>query len=471
MKIVFISLFYFLCTTITLPLQAQNITYQDPGKQRVIVLTDITNEPDDQQSLVRFLVYVNEYDVEGIVATTSVHLRNKVRRDKIEDLIEAYGKVKPNLDKHAPGFPASAYLKGITKEHLPLYGMAGVGEGKDSDGSELIIRSADKADDRPLWISVWGGANCLAQALWKVKATRSPEAVKRFVEKLKVYTISDQDDAGPWIRAHFPGIFYIVNPSAESWLEYYRATWTGISGDRHYKNAPLYKFELVDNPWLEENIIKNHGPLGALYPKLEYIMEGDTPSFIGLINNGLGSSISPAYGGWSGRYDYFQPYGEKSKIWTSTINSVDEVTLEDGKTYASDQATIWRWREAFQHDFATRIDWCIAGRVTEANHNPVISINGNQSKAIGFIKAKAGETVKLSASGSKDPDGNKIAYKWFLYKEAGYFKGNLAISNIGEEVAFKMPALKEGESLHLICEGKDDGRPALYSYRRIIISH
>jgi hypothetical protein len=323
-----------------------------------------------------------------------------------------------------------------------------------------------------LWISVWGGANCLAQALWKIKQTRSAEAVKRFVEKLKVYTISDQDDSGPWIRAQFPGIFYIVSPSAESWLEYYRATWTGISGDRHYKNAPMYKFDLVDNPWLEENIINNHGPLGALYPKLEYIMEGDTPAFIGLINNGLGSSVSPTYGGWSGRYDLFQPYGEKNKIWTNNHNSVDEVTLEDGRTYASDQATIWRWREAFQNDFAARMDWCIAGTYKEANHNPVVAINGNASKAVVHIKAAAGETVKLSAAGSKDPDGSELLYRWFLYNEAGNYKGKLTLTGGSEdEISFVVPQLKKEETLHIICEVKDNETPALYSYRRIIVAN
>lgn len=472
MKKVFISLVFFFCTGMDLSVAAQPITYKGPGKQRVLVLTDITNEPDDQESMVRFLVYANEYDIEGIVATTSVYLRDKVRKDKIEELIDAYEKVKGNLDKHATGYPSSKQLKALTKAHLPLYGMAGVGEGKDSEGSELIIAAVDKADSRPLWISVWGGANCLAQALWKVKQSRSPEAVQRFVDKLKVYTISDQDDAGPWIRASFPGIFYVVSPSAESWLEYYRATWTGISGDRHYKNGPKYKFELVDNPWLEQNVIANHGPLGALYPKLEYIMEGDTPSFIGLINNGLGSAMSPAYGGWSGRYDHFQPYGEKARIWTNNINSVDEVTLEDGKTYASDQATIWRWREAFQHDFAARMDWCISSNFKEANHNPVVSINGNRSKEVVFIKATPGENLKLSARGSSDPDNNRLSYRWFPYKEAGNFKGDLSITNAANEaISFVVPVVKPEESLHIICEVKDDGKPALYSYRRIIVTN
>lgn len=467
-----VLLFNFLLMVINTAIQAQSVTYKDAGKQRVVVLTDITNEPDDQESLVRFLVYANEYDIEGIVATTSVHLRDKVRKDKIDELIDAYAKVKPNLDKHAPGFPDATYLKSITTTHLPLYGLAGVGEGKDSEGSNLIIRAVDASDPRPLWISVWGGANCLAQAIWKVQQTRSAEELQQFIAKLRVYTISDQDDTGRWLRTNFPGLFFIVSPSSESWLEYYRATWTGISGDRHYKNAPLHKFEMVDNPWLLEHVINNHGPLGALYPKLEYIMEGDTPSFIGLINNGLGSSISPAFGGWGGRYDYFQSYAEKGKIWTNTINSIDEVTLEDGKTYASDQATIWRWREAFQNDFAARMDWCIAESYNQANHNPVVVINGNRSKDVVYIKAAAGQEVKLSAKGTTDPDKNKVAYRWFLYKEAGNYKGNLMLNTPGaEDVSLIVPELKSNESLHIICEVKDDGKPSLFSYRRVIITN
>lgn len=451
---------------------AQDVEFKDPAKQRVIVLTDITNEPDDQESLVRFLVYANEYDIEGLVATTSVHLKNTVRRDKVEELIDAYGKVRNNLNSHTAGFPEAEYLKSVTKSHLPLYGMEGVGAGKDSEGSEMIIQAVDKTDSRPLWISVWGGANCLAQALWKVREERSAENLKQFVTKLRVYTISDQDDSGRWIRNNFPEVVYVVSPSAESWLEYYRATWTGISGDRHYKNGPMYKFDMVDNPWLSDNIINNHGPLGALYPRLEYIMEGDTPSFLGLINNGLGSAISPAYGGWGGRYDYFQSYAEKGPIWTNTIRSVDVVTLEDGSTHASDQATIWRWREAFQNDFAARMDWCVSGNVKDANHNPVVALNGNATKSVMYVRAKRGQEIQLSAEGSYDPDKNKLAYTWFLYPEAGGYTGGLELSDTSKDaLTFVMPGLNEGQSLHLICQVKDDGSPALFSYRRVIITH
>ena len=303
-------------------------------KQRVLVLTDISNEPDDEESMVRFLVYSNEYDVEGIVATTSVWLRSKTRLDLIQRQIRAYGEVRNNLLKHTPGYPATNDLLSAAKTGQPGFGMNAVGFGKSTDGSKHIIDVVDKPDDRPVWISVWGGSNTLAQALWDVKYSRTPKELERFVSKLRVYTISDQDNAGRWMRITFPDLFYIVTPSSVDWREYYKATWTGIAGDRHYQNGPYHYFELVDNPWLTENIIENHGPLGKLYPKLAYIMEGDTPSFLGLIDNGLGSHISPTYGGWGGRYTLYRCYGETRPIYT---NSRDTVHALDGSTHTTAQ--------------------------------------------------------------------------------------------------------------------------------------
>ena len=449
------------------------LTFEEPVKQRVFVLTDITNEPDDQQSLVRFLVSANEYDVEGIVATTSTHLRNRTRQDKIRELVGNYGKVRDNLTLHAKGYPSVEALQAVIAEHLPLYSMEGVGEGKDSTGSELLIQAVDRDDDRPLWVSVWGGANCLAQALWKVKQTRSQSELQQFVDKLRIYSISDQDFAGSWIRHQFPGIFYIVDPCAgDSWKEYYRATWTGIAGDRWYRNGPRVDFELVDNPWLKENIAENHGPLGANYPPAEYIMEGDTPSFFGLIQNGLAWSQSPSWGGWAGRYEAFQSYGEVAKIWTSTIDTQDAVELPDGRVEASNQATIWRWRRAYQHDFAARMDWCVADSYTGANHHPVVVLNGNEGKAHALGTAKAGQTVSLSAKGSRDPDGDHLRYRWWVYREAGGFTGQLELPNPSEEVLeFAMPTLGYGQTLHLILEVVDSGSPQLTSYRRVILRH
>ncbi|MCP4610111.1 MAG: DUF1593 domain-containing protein [Planctomycetes bacterium] len=449
----------------------QKKIFEKPAKPRVIVLTDITNEPDDEESMVRFLVYSNEFDVEGLIATTSVWLRDKIRPENIRERIEAFGKVRNNLRKHASGYPTMEHLLNVIKEGRPEFGMKGVGPGKSSEGSRHIIEVVDRPEDRPVWISVWGGANCLAQALWDVKYTRRKEELDAFVSKLRVYTISDQDNSGRWMRLTFPELFYIVTPSSVNYHEYYKATWTGISGDRRYKNGPMHKFELVDNPWLRKNIIEGHGPLGALYPELEFIMEGDTPSFLNLISNGLGSRISPSYGGWGGRYVLYQSYAETRPIWTNAEGCQDTVVAENGLQYTSAQATIWRWREAYQHDFAARMDWCVAKTHEKANHNPIAAFDNDKSKAVVNLSVKSRETVKLSAKGTYDPDGDKFSYRWFFYKEAGNYDGSIDIKNdTAKQAHFVAPKVKTPCAVHVILEVKDEGKPSLYSYRRIIIN-
>jgi hypothetical protein len=120
-----------------------------------------------------------------------------------------------------------------------------------SEGAQAIIRAGDRDSDRPLWICLWGGANTLAQALLHVRSTRPAAGVEKFVSKVRVYSISDQDDTGPWIRREFPGLFYIVQPSTATGGEYYYATWTGISGDAFYRNGTGADFSTVTNKWLD----------------------------------------------------------------------------------------------------------------------------------------------------------------------------------------------------------------------------
>jgi hypothetical protein len=435
-------------------------------KPRLIVLTDISNEPDDEESFVRLLVYSNEYDLEGLIATTSVWLRDKTRPDLIRRDIEAYAKVRDSLEHNAPGFPKVAELLSRVKTGSTEFGLAGVGPGKSSEGSRHIIEVVDRPDPRPVWVTCWGGPNTLAQALWDVKYTRSPEELKRFVSKLRVYTISDQDDSGRWLRITFPDLFYVVSPSSVDSKEYYLSTWSGISGDRRYKNGPMEDFDLVDNPWLTRNIIEGHGPLGALYPKLAYIMEGDTPSFLNLIGNGLAGDADPTYGGWGGRYELRQSYAETRPIYT---NSRDTVTTKDGLSYTSNQATVWRWRRAYQHDFAARMDWCVKAP-REANHNPVVIVNGVAGKDVLEVRAARGETVTLSAKGSSDPDGNTLAFRWFAYPEAGTYAAPVKIEGSATaEASFVVPGAEKDGTLHVILEVRDNGEPELYSYRRVIV--
>jgi hypothetical protein len=463
------------------------------GHARVFVLTDMGNEPDDQMSMVRLLTYSNELDLEGLIATTSTWQRAKRETGTMNGIIKAYDEVRPNLLKHAKGWPTADYLEKIVSVGQPDYGMADVGQGKSSPGSKALIAAVDRNDPRPVWVTVWGGANTLAQALYDVRATRSADQLKAFEAKLRVYSISDQDDAGPWIRKEFPDVTYIVKPSSPDGGEYASATWTGIAGDEYYKNGDGADFSQVTNAWLDKNI-RAKGPLGKHYLKYAFIMEGDTPSYLGLTDNGLNSNKNPSWGGWGGRYVFRQPYGETHAIWTQggdwfgRVTSADTVKGADGQEHTSDQATIWRWRNQFQNDFAARMDWTIKS-FAQANHHPVAVVNGEGGKDVLYIKAKPGDRVVLDASQSSDPDKNKLSYHWFHYREAGYSgevgKPGLAdvtvtAANTSKTTIQVNKACREGwladpratrssGVAHIILEVTDHGTPQLTSYRRVII--
>ena len=280
-----------------LTLTSQAMLAQEADRHRLLVLTDIEADPDDTQSLVRLLLYANVIDIEGLVATTSVHMKTRVNPESIERVVRAYGEVQPNLSLHQEGYPTQEELLALVKQGRPEYGMQGVGDGKDSEGSDWIIDVLERDDERPLWISVWGGPNALAQALYRIRETKTEEEARRLVSKLRVYTISDQDDSAIWIRTHFPDLFYIVSPGG-----YDTATWTGINAF-----VPDIDNETISNSWLAENIQQGHGPLGALYPDVAWGMEGDTPAFLALIPNGLSVPERPDWGGWGGRYELYRP--------------------------------------------------------------------------------------------------------------------------------------------------------------------
>lgn len=439
---------------------------QEP-RHRVIVLTDIGNEPDDSESFVRFLLYANQFDVEGLVATTSTWQRGKTQPQLLRERVEAYAKVLPNLREHASGYPDAASLAQVIRAGSASYGMQGVGQGKDTDGSRLIVAAVDRPDPRPVYVPVWGGAVDLAQALWTVRATRSPEQVAAFVAKLRVYSISDQDDTGAWARRNFPDLFWIA--SVHGWSQYGMAAWIGISGDvRRPDKWPAA--ETVTNEWLDRHI--RRGPLGALYPPHLYIMEGDTPSFLWLIGNGLNLPEHPEYGGWGGRYlPAYEGAGHRADAQDSYVDA-------DGRRWSGNQATIYRWRQSFQNDFAARIGWTLTPERGGANHNPALVLNGVAGTAPVTITVRSGAVVKLDATGSSDPDGDRLSYRWWLYAEAstvftpsGQGLEPLTIAG-ADRIATEItaPAVKARTQYNIVLEVSDSGAPALTSYRRALLT-
>lgn len=454
-------------------------------RSRLLVHTDIGNEPDDQQSIVRLLTYANEFDIEGLITCTSMWQRNKLRRDLLEGIIEAYGdSPRDNLMIHTGDyFPTKEEFYALLKDGSTEYGMAGVGPGKDTDGSNWTIKVIDREDPRPIWVTLWGGANVMAQALWKVKETRTEKELNEFISKIRVYCHVDQDHASHWIKDNFSKLLYINTPfhmpHTQVNTNFFRvarenhraATWAGISGELWYKFKGGPDSSLINQEWLDINVRNSHGSLGLIYPKTEYAMETDTQTWLWLIPTGLRSSQSPTFGGWGGRYELRQPEEEKRPIFTDSFDTVivgdnpGELRGDVPAEYYSNQATIWRWREAYQHDFAARMDWASNSKYSQANHPPIIKVKGNLDREV-----LGNDVIELDASESSDPDGNQLSYHWFYYKEAGNYDGIIKIDTPFDSCTkIKFEDQKKRGLVHIIVDITDNGEPKLHRYARFIL--
>ncbi|WP_442795684.1 nucleoside hydrolase-like domain-containing protein [Pelobium manganitolerans] len=415
-------------------------------KQRLIVTSDIGGtDPDDEQSMVHLLVSSNQIDIEGIICGLA-WLEGKLGIDVLNSIIDAYGRVLPNLKAHADGYPSGAYFKSIAKTGQAKALMAGVGEGKDSPGSELIIAAADKDDPRPIWLNAWGGANTIAQALWKVKNTRTPDEVNKFVHKIRIYDVLGQDDAGAWITKTFPNLIYIRNKAIYGW---------GPSDE-----------------WVK-NSVQSKGVLGAKYPNRIWATEGDSPAFMHLISNGLHDANQIDQGGWGGRFDL-------TKV--SNIRGMDFVAKSGADepkydpyfmfTNASEGAeAINRWKQQIWNDFSARMLWSVTDSYNKANHHPLACVNGDCTMQVIQLYAKANSTIRLNASKSSDPDGNSLKYNWFFYQEPSSYKDAIYVANSQSEIAeVVVPQNAKGKTIHIILGLSDDGEPSLTRYRRIVIN-
>ena len=278
-------------------------------KPRVLALTDIENEPDDAMSMVRFLTYCNQWDVEGLVATTRCIRRTRPRPGASVRSSKPTARCGTTSD-HEPGYPDGGLSAVVIREGRPAFGMAAVGEGMDSPGSELIIQAVDRDD--PVRSGCSSGADRTASPRRSGRSA-GPARRRRWRSSSPGFASTRfpiRTTAGLGSARHFPALFYIASPGIHAGGAYHYATWSGISGDRFHGRFAGADFSIVDNPWLDKNI-RSKGPLGAQYPRTKFLMEGDTPSFLYLIDNGLGNPEHPDWGSWGGRYELYTPRKRK----------------------------------------------------------------------------------------------------------------------------------------------------------------
>jgi hypothetical protein len=334
--------------------------------------------------------------------------------------------------------------------------MRSLGNEHDTEGSRWIIEAADRADPRPLNIVIWGGSTELAQSLWRVRHDRGDDGLARFIAKLRVHAINHQDDTGPWIIENFTDLFYILSRQSDARDKResaYRGMYLG--GDE----------SLTSREWVDANVRLGHGPLGALYPTRTWtepnphgtLKEGDTPSWFYFLPHGLSDPSHPDWGGWGGRFRH-----ERGGLYRDATDTIGNVT--------DARATVWRWRPAFQADFQTRMDWCVQS-FDKSNHAPIAGWRGDDARAIVHIAARSGERLPLDAAGSRDPDGQPISYRWWVYREAGTYLGDVPIEDAGTaQATLLMPNDAAGKTIHVILKVTDTGQPPLTAYRRVLIA-
>ena len=452
-------------------------------KPRVIVLTDA--EIDDQCSMVRFLLYADDFDVEGIITTSSqyhAHGHKWAGDDWMDSYLDAYTKVYPNLKRNDPDYPTTDYLRA----HTFLGNVEKEGE-MDSitPGSQHIVKVLlDESDNRPVWFQAWGGTNTLARAL-KTIQEEHPDKMAYVAKKLRFFFIWEQDNTYQTYILRNWGKYNILTIICDQfWAVAYQ--WDKI--------LPTDKQKYFTGDWMKSHILEGHGPLCSLYQAHEegdkggfkdgdFRSEGDSPSFFYAMNTGLtnGNMDHPDWGSWGGRYTKV-----RDNTWLDPVPEPG-YTYPEGRWYTE---TAWgrqymkhdypqnldlmkeyfkpiaRWTDALQNDFAARADWCIRP-YKEANHPPVVKLKNDLN-----ITATPGSKIKLSANGSYDPDGDKLNYKWWQYKEAETYKGTIEIQDADQrDASFTVPEdASMGKTIHIVCEVKDNGSPALTRYKRVIVT-
>ncbi|MSR57031.1 MAG: DUF1593 domain-containing protein [Planctomycetaceae bacterium] len=412
---------------------------------RVIVETDAGGDPDDEQSLVRFLLYVNEWDVEGIIATRPVARDGENRNTErtglgiIRRQINAYGECYGSLVRHDARYPTAAQLLDRT--------VVGY-DGKD-DGVSLIIKAIDGADPRPVWFLNWGtdrgsSGSSLKRALDKVLAERGATGYATFKQKLRLSSADKFDDHTTTIAPPFPLWVETFRPELDRKRWYHRfSEITATAGGFDVKR----------------DVLTGHGPLGELYPlnTTHPQKEGDSMTFLYLVPTGMNSPEQPTWGSWAGRYGLQPEFSDRQYYWANQPDTWNGTIHRDN--------TLRRFAADLQNDFRARLDWCVKP-FAQANHPPVVRVAGDRRRTV-----KSGEALTLDATATTDPDGDKLTFHWWNYQEPGTFPRELRVDSAGKPtLQMIVPEVDSTQTIHVLLTVSDDGEPSLTRYARVVVT-
>lgn len=251
---------------------------QQQPKPRILISTDIGGtDPDDNQSMIHFLMYSNLFQTEGLVSSPSYGEGNK---EEILKMIDLYEKDLPKLQKHIANYPTPASLRAVCKQGRK--GLSGYeGYQTATEGSDWIVKCAKKESSQPLWVLVWGGLEDLAQAL-----NDAPE----IEENIKVYWIG-----GPNKKWSANSYAYIVENFPDLWFleanAVYRGFFSNTNAEESLKNENYYT-----------QFINGTGHMGASFKDYYkgQIKMGDTPSLLYLMH---GEPLNPTTESWGGSFE------------------------------------------------------------------------------------------------------------------------------------------------------------------------
>ncbi|WP_395407398.1 DUF1593 domain-containing protein [Pseudoduganella sp. UC29_106] len=496
------------------PAKPQYLETPPNEKPRVVITAD--PELDDSNSMVRFLLYSSDFRTEGLIyASSQFHWTGDGKGTRlsvptreytlfglklcpctswrwapgerfIDDAVENYAKAYPNLRVHNHDYPAPEVLK--SKIRWGNVQFDGEME-HDTPGSDLIKALLLDNEESPIYLHAWGGQSTIARALKSIEEQYqgSPQWASiraKVIRKAVIHPSGDQDDTyANYIKPDWPDIRYRLlaggvplgyatqSRVGEDDAAYFTVDWTksnildrgplGASyrvwGDgKHMVQNDIFDYFGIAGKSAEE--LKKEGYIVWTPPRAkgEFLAEGDTPTFLNLLDNGLRGYRGDSFGGWAGT-----PNNGPTRSFAVLLKAMEANIANPPPPRPIERAPTHPFLAAAQRDFAARLQWATTANFAGANHNPMIALAGPQ-----LIRAKAGQRITLRAKTS-DPDGNAVTLKWWRWEEADGYKGAVRLEPLDHGVSFVVPAeTKPDDMIQVIAEATDNGSPALTHYEK-----